>query len=146
MHRDIGIYKTLIENIPIAILVEDENRNITLSNQTFCNLFELPTTPKDIENLDSLEIANELEHLVINPDAYKQRVKALLKNQVPVYNELFEMKNGTKILRDFIPSFNDDFYFGQIWLFKDVTHIHSMSSQERLELVKSLDLKKLQQG
>ena len=39
-------YQTLIHNLNEAILVEDENRNISMVNQAFCDLFQIPVPPE----------------------------------------------------------------------------------------------------
>ena len=136
MNKDILLYKILIESIPIALLVEDENRNITLTNQAFCDLFEFPVEPEELSGYDSSQAAEEAKHLIVNSEAFIERIYSLVAAKEPVYNELVEMKNGTNIVRDYIPIFNDDFYLGHVWLFKDITHLHSLNEAEKIQLVK----------
>jgi len=133
MNNDILLYKTLINHIPLALLVEDENRNITLTNQPFCDLFEIKLTPEQMTGYDSAQAAEEVKYLMDNPDSFLKRIESLLLTRQPVQNELVEMKNGTKLLRDYIPVFNDEFHLGHVWLYKDITHIHRIQENKGLD-------------
>jgi len=136
MHEDILLYKTIIQRTPIALLVEDENRNLTTTNQTFCDLFEFDLHPDKMVGYDCSQLAEQTKHLIINPDSFLQRIEQLIRYKKPAYNELVEMTDGKILVRDYTPVFDEDFYLGHVWMYKDITHLKKVQG----EIETSIDL------
>ena len=45
LNRTLNLFKTLLDNLNSAVLVESEDRKILFTNQAFCNLFHIPVSP-----------------------------------------------------------------------------------------------------
>ena len=129
MHKDILLYKTLIQRVPIALMVEDENRNLTTTNQTFCDLFGFSLSPDDMIGYDCTQVAEEGKHLVVNPENFIERINHLIHCKQPEHNELVEMTDGRVLIRDYTPVFDNDFYLGHVWMYKDITHLRKVQGE-----------------
>ena len=129
MQNDLLRYKTLIQNLNAAVLVEDENRTISLVNQTFCDLFHIPAPPEALIGADCSESAQQSKGLFKDPEAFVAGVDKLLKDRQPVFNEPFELLDGTMLERDYIPIFDDEVYLGHLWVYKDLTPHYRLQHQ-----------------
>lgn len=132
----------LIENLPIAILVENERRQIALVNQSFCNIFNIPANPTSLIGVDCSRSAEESKHLFRNPDDFVKGIDQLLKAQKTVIGEPLHLLDGRVFERDYIPVWAEDKYLGHMWQYRDVTDIHR-SQQRQLRL---LELEQLQRN
>ncbi|WP_124749006.1 PAS domain-containing protein, partial [Alteromonas facilis] len=52
MNHELLRYKALIKNLNDAVLVEDEHRKIIITNQAFCDLFNVPAPPESLLGAD----------------------------------------------------------------------------------------------
>ena len=144
MNDDLLRYKTLIKNLNDAILVEDENRNISLVNQAFCDLFEIPIPPETLIGTDCSQSAELSKNLFLDPDKFVESVQTTLKNRVPVLKAYFELVKGIKLERDYIPIFHESVYLGHLWVYKDLTPHYELEAklllaQQHLELLALTD-------
>lgn len=113
--------KTLIQNLQSAILVEDENRNIVLTNQSFCKIFGIPASPNDLIGMNCANAAEQSKHLFLNSEAFIKRIDQVLRDKKLVTNELLYLVDGSIFERDFIPIINEGEYNGHLWQYRDVT-------------------------
>jgi signal transduction histidine kinase len=112
---------TLIRNLHTGILVEDENRNIALVNNIFCEIFNIPAEPDDMIGFDCSLSAEQSKHLFVDPDKFTTRVDVILKDRKMVINEELEMVDGRVFVRDYLPIFNNDRFLGSLWQYQDIT-------------------------
>lgn len=143
-NNDLLRYQTLITKLNDAILVEDKNRSISLVNQAFCDLFNIPAPPEALIGSDCSDAAEQSKHLFTDPEGFVQGVQTVLENRQPVFNTYLELTNGTKLERDYIPAFDQDSYLGHMWVYKDLTHHYQLEheltkSQDRLETLTITD-------
>ncbi len=125
---------TLIESMNSAILAEDVNRKILVTNQMFCQLFQIPVQAEHLVGADCSESAEQSKHLFKNPELFVQQINEILKNKKPVFGEILYMANGIILERDYIPVFEKGKYNGHIWKYQDVTNIvQSKISLQRTE-------------
>ena len=129
IQNDLLRYKTLIQNLHDAVLVEDENRTISLVNQTFCDMFHIPAPPEALIGADCSQSAEQSKTLFKDPEAFVQGVVQILKNRLPVFNEALEMVDGSMLERDYIPIFDDQVYLGHLWVYKDLTRHYQLEHQ-----------------
>ncbi len=122
---------SLISNLNLAVLVEDENRKILLVNQKFCNLFEIPAIAEQLLGADCSGSAEQSKHLFKDPDIFIKRIEHLLVEKKQALEELLELKDGRVVKRDFIPVFNGKDYLGHLWTYEDVTEL--MTVKRRIE-------------
>lgn len=118
---------TLILNLENGVLLEDENRKIVLTNNRFCDFFEIPIEPGDMIGIDCSDAANNSKHLFTNPERFITRVDEVLKNKQLVLADELMMNNGRILERDFIPIVENGVYQGHLWSYKDVTLDRSYS-------------------
>ncbi len=126
----------LIGTLQAGILVEDEYRKIVLTNNSFCNLFEIPAAPENLTGLDCSNAAEQSKELFADPEKFVQRISELLKLRQIVSNEEVIMKNGKTLSRDYVPIFVDNNYRGHMWLYRDIT----FSKNIEQDLINAKDL------
>ncbi len=112
---------SLISGLDTGILLEDENRKIILTNQRFCNFFQIPLSPEYLIGQDCSNAAEQSKHLFKNPEHFTERIAQLLEKREKAIADEVVMANNTILERDYIPIFNDDEYLGHLWSYRDVT-------------------------
>tara|TARA_R110002012_G_scaffold312248_1_gene522687 strand:+ start:255118 stop:257256 length:2139 start_codon:yes stop_codon:yes gene_type:complete len=112
---------SLISGLDTGILLEDENRKIILTNQRFCNFFQIPLSPEYLIGQDCSNAAEQSKHLFKNPEHFTERIAQLLEKREKAIADEVIMANNTILERDYIPIFNDDEYLGHLWSYRDVT-------------------------
>jgi PAS domain S-box-containing protein len=112
---------TLITNLHAGILVENEQRQIALVNQTFCDLFHVSAPPDSLVGTDCSQSAEQLKDLFKNPEIFVSRIEELLRNRDRSVDEHLEMADGRHLERDYIPIYSGDIYLGHLWRYNDIT-------------------------
>ncbi|MBU2996693.1 PAS domain S-box protein [Cellulophaga baltica] len=111
----------LIANLHTGILVEDENRKITLTNEMFHDLFDVKINKEGLKGYDCVVAIEKIKHLFKNPEREIKRIEEVTKNKNLVLADEIEMIDGRIIERDYIPIFNSNVYAGHLWTYNDVT-------------------------
>jgi PAS domain S-box-containing protein len=112
---------TLIANFKSGILLEDDNRKIVVTNNQFCEFFNIQADPNHLIGIDCTNSAKNSKMLFRNPDQFVTRIEEILQAKVLVQNEEIEMIDGRFFERDYIPVYVDDQYKGHLWVYNDVT-------------------------
>lgn len=112
---------TLIKNLEMAVLLEDEDRNIALTNKKFCEMFGIPVPPEDMIGVDCANTAEQTKGYFKNPDHFVGRIAEVLKNKKTVLADELEMVDGRILERDYIPVVSEGVYKGHLWTYRDVT-------------------------
>jgi len=112
---------SIIMNLDKAVLLEDENRKIVLTNQKFCDLFNIPVSPDLMIGQDCSNAAEQSKELFKKPEDFVNKLSEILQKKEKVLADELVMKNGTILERDFIPIVSDIKYKGHLWTYKDVT-------------------------
>ena len=112
---------TLIMNLQTAILLEDEHRKISLTNQKLCDIFQIPAPPEALIGADCSNAAEDSKHLFADPKVFTERIGVLLKQKKTVIAEEVEMADGRILERSYIPIFSNNVYKGHLWSYEDVT-------------------------
>ncbi len=112
---------TLILNLDSGVLLEDEHRKIALTNNKFCELFEIPISPDELKGADCSAAAEQNKILFKKPKLFVDRINTILSNKNQVIGDELEMTNGKILLRDYIPIYENGVYKGHLWTYKDVT-------------------------
>ncbi|MCW5518595.1 PAS domain S-box protein [Aureitalea sp. L0-47] len=111
----------LIANLDSGVLLEDENRNIALTNQQFCDLFKIPAPPEALIGQNCENAAEQSKHLFKDPKSFVLSIDELLANRKTVLGEELVMDEGRILERDYIPIFIDEVYKGHLWTYRDIT-------------------------
>ena len=112
---------TLILNLQMGVLLEDENRKIQLTNQMFCNLFQIPATPAQMVGADCTSSAEQSKSQFKDPEGFVKRIDTILTNRKTVLSDELEMIDGRVLERDYIPIFSEGIYKGHLWSYQDIT-------------------------
>ncbi|MAW97031.1 MULTISPECIES: PAS domain-containing sensor histidine kinase [unclassified Leeuwenhoekiella] len=112
---------TLILNLESGVLLEDENRNIVITNKRFCDFFSIPVPPELLQGQNCEQAAEQSKDLFENPEDFVSRINELLVNKEQVLADELSMRDGRVLERDFIPIYEDGYYKGHLWTYRDVT-------------------------
>jgi PAS domain S-box-containing protein len=112
---------SLIINLDSGILLEDENRKITLTNKKFCEFFDIFVDPELLMGQDCSKSAEQSKGLFDNEDEFVKRIDDILEHKKMVLSDELTMKNGKVLERDFVPIIKDNVYLGHLWAYRDVT-------------------------
>jgi PAS domain S-box-containing protein len=112
---------SLITNLQNGILVEDEHRNVVLTNDMYCDMFGINASPENLKGEYSANYVDKIKSLFNDEDFFEEKILSLLEFQKPELDELLEMKDGRILKRDYIPICNDKIYKGHLWKYTDVT-------------------------
>lgn len=131
---------SLIMNLYSGVLLEDENRNIVLTNNQFCKLFKIKLKPKSLIGINCSEATLHTKHLFNDPENFVTRVDELLRGKKQVLGDELIMKDGTTIERDYIPIKKGNEYNGHLWTFRDITlgKLHNKILQSQKEKYSSI--------
>ncbi|MGR3811934.1 PAS domain S-box protein [Jiulongibacter sp. NS-SX5] len=116
-----SVFTSLISNLKNGILLEDEHRKVRFVNQMFCDYFQTGVGPDEIQGQDCSQAAEQFKNLFKEPQRFVDSIDVCLKDQELVLGEVFEMADGTVLLRDYIPIFTDNQYKGHLWSYTDIT-------------------------
>jgi hypothetical protein len=71
--------------------VEDENRNIVLTNQLFCDMFGIPVHPDQLRGMDCSNSAEQSKSLFKDPDAFLNRINKVLADKNLITGDELEL-------------------------------------------------------
>lgn len=114
-------FLSLINNLKYAVLVEDQYRKVTFTNESFCKLFHIPVASKDLVGADCKESAEQAKDLLLDPEGFVQAINAAILNQKIIFGAEIQFKNGQFFERDYVPTFSGKKCVGHLWIYRDVT-------------------------
>lgn len=114
--------KSLVENMPLGILYEDNNRLMRLTNIYFCRIFGINARPDELVGSDCAKAAIDSAQLFVNSEEFIERIQKIVNDRQPIANDLLTLKDGRIFQRDYIPVVSGQTYFGHLWLYRDVTN------------------------
>ena len=112
----------LLENLDGGVIIEDANRRISLVNNGFCELFNIPLRPSEMIQMDCSKSAEEVKHFFVESSSFPVRVEHILREKVKVINEELKMLDNRILERDYIPIIFQDKYQGHLWHYRDITN------------------------
>lgn len=124
---------TLITNLHAGILLENDDRTISLINQEFCRLFNIPVSPDLLVGSDCSQSAEQSKHLFKDPQAFIKRINKILKDKKLVSGDKLELSDGKFYERDFVPLWIEGKYDGHLWVYRDITESKQAESQLKLQ-------------
>jgi len=112
---------SMIYNLQTGILIEDENKRIVITNQTFCDMFGIPLAPEAMVGFDCTSAAEQSKSLFKNSETFVIRINQILEKREIVLDEELELKDGRVLERRYIPIISNDGYRGNLWSYNDIT-------------------------
>jgi protein-histidine pros-kinase len=113
--------RALVGSLREAVLVEDEERRVLLTNAEFCRLFGISAPPEALIGMDCAAAADQSAALFVDPSAWLSRVAEILAGRHTVAAEELTLADGRTFERDFIPAHEGDPRGGHLWVYRDIT-------------------------
>lgn len=124
----------LVSNIPLGVLVEDENRHVAMVNDAFCTVFGIAAG--DIVGTDCALAAVAVAPLMTEPDRYVSLLTDRIERGVSAVADEVSFLDGRVLERDYVPIIVDATRRGHLWLFRDVTESRRLVDLERAAAVR----------
>jgi PAS domain S-box-containing protein len=126
------ILSTLLENLPIGVLVEDSSRRILATNDAFREIFGLETSCAALVGQDCARVAAESSDMFVEREAFVDRIETLLERREPTLNEELRTTDGRTLSRSYVPYSLPDGE-ANLWLYRDVTDRKEQERERRRE-------------
>ncbi|ALJ06474.1 histidine kinase [Pseudalgibacter alginicilyticus] len=112
---------TLILNLDRGVVLEDENRNIILTNKKFTELFNIDLPPTELIGLNCKVSSKQNSLLFKDPEGFLSRMNQIVEQKQSIVGDELEMVDGKILERNYVPIFLNKKSKGYLWTFKDVT-------------------------
>jgi len=135
--------RALIENMQAGILVETEDRQIALINETFCRLFEIPVPAHLLVDSEASELLELCVAQMKDADAARRRVFQARASAVATLGEEVTMNDGRVIAVDFVPIAGANGFYGHFWQIHDITE-RKLAEEQVAQFSMDLEMKNWQ--
>ncbi|MDY6802294.1 MAG: ATP-binding protein [Cyanobacteriota bacterium] len=135
--------KELIQNIKAGILVENEEGYITLINQEFCEVFAIESPPQTLIGKICAETTKKAKDCSIEPDEFVAGIKYISEQKSAVVNEELQLRDGRTLERDYIPITVSGKFYGNLWLYRDISERKRVEIEIKTALAKETELNQL---
>ena len=132
------VLRTIVENMPMGVLVEDTNRDILMTNDRLSQLFDLPLSADEMIGRDCVAAAENLKDLFADPAAFINGIEHRISKREPVYDDELELADGRVLQRYYTPYVLPDGP-ANLWLYQDISD-RNQREQELQELTERLEL------
>jgi PAS domain S-box-containing protein len=126
------VLRTIVENLPMAVLVEDAERDVLIANDQLGETLGIPIDSEELIGRDCATAAEELKNLFTDSEEFIWGITERLERKEPVQNEELPLIDGRVIERDYVPYTLPEGE-AHLWLYHDVTE----RKQRRQELERS---------
>ena len=113
--------RALIANMEGAILVETAQRDISLINEPFCRMFDIPVPSHLLTESDAVELLEMIQPRFEDPEAFEELQAALLTRRQVVNGTEIPLADGRILSMDFVPIETAEEFYGHFWQFHDIT-------------------------
>ncbi len=126
---------TLIENLQLGVLVEDESQKIVLANQNFCDLLNIQGNPEDFIGQQFSDYLLNTQHPIF-PDfaQFIQRYQDVIHQEEIVTNEELKVLDGRVFERDYVPIKTKQQDQGHLWMYRDISQRKEAERQLKYSL------------
>ncbi len=116
-----------------GVLFESSQRNVILSNNTFCKLFDITVDAEKIIGADCVDSLSEMTHLFKNDEPFLARINQIIQEGKAVKDDIIYLKNGKILCRDYTPIRLSENEIGHFWQFSDVTEEKAQEKYNKIE-------------
>jgi PAS domain S-box-containing protein len=124
------VLRTLVENLPMGVLVEDADRNVLVANDRLCDLLDVPAAGEDLVGRDCVRAAAEIKATFAEPTGFIEGLDERVEGREATYNERLPLADDRVLERDYVPYSLPDGE-ANLWLYRDVTE--RRARERRLE-------------
>jgi PAS domain S-box-containing protein len=114
------VLRTIVEALPMGVLVEDANREVLMTNDRLFEVFDLPVLSDGLVGRDCRAATREVKDQFVNPAEFIRKTEKQVKERELIKNEEFELADGRILERDCIP-YSLPAGNAILWLYRDVT-------------------------
>jgi len=122
--------QALIENMADAIMVETPQRSVSLLNESFCRMFQVPVPPQFLTGSEAAELLEMIQEQFQDPEAFQEFQGAMLAQRKAASGAELSLADGRILALDFVPIDAGDEFYGHFWQFRDITE--RRRSEEKL--------------
>ncbi len=122
---------TLIENIRLGVMIQDQEHRILLVNQLFCDIFELAKAPSELTGIDHNTLLDLLLDKFKDAGAFKDLLKTALKSDKKIEKQVFMLNNDCVVEIDIIPIQAESESIGCQWNIRDISERYYTQTQLR---------------
>ncbi|UVE52248.1 PAS domain S-box protein (plasmid) [Haloferax larsenii] len=114
------VLKTILENLTLGTLVEDENRDVLMVNEALGEALGVPLDPESMIGRDCAQAAEEMKGLFADPERFIDSNDEFIEQRELVRGQELELADGRTIVRDYVPYElpNGD---ANLWIYRDIT-------------------------
>ena len=128
----------IFESEELGVLIENKERQIEFVNPLFCSLFHLKSKPEQLINTNALTSAKGFSLLFENSAKFEKSITEIPEQTELVKNEIWKLRTGQIIHRDYIPVFNGNDLKGHIWIYKEAKlNRHSLHKETSTGLLEN---------
>ena len=122
--------QALIENMQGAVLVETPQRAISLINEPFCRMFEVPVPAQMLAGSEAPELLEMVLPRFHDPEAFAAFQATVLESRKVATGAEVSLADGRIVTVDYVPIEAGSELHGHFWQFRDVTG--QRQSEEKL--------------
>ena len=134
-----SVLSSVLDNMPVGILIEDADRTITTANKKLLDILDVSLTPSGLIGCEYAEIAETLKTQFADPDQFNERVNKIHSTRDAVFDEELLMADGRILARSYV-SYSLPDGTGNIWLYRDITKNRQRERKLRETLEKTQKL------
>lgn len=113
--------EVIIKGLEVGLLLEDENRRLTMANQAFCDLFGIEEPPESLVGMDCRDAAQAKKGDFKEPEDFVARIEELVMERRKHSRDLLALADGRFLERAYTPLFIGNQYHGHLWVYRDIT-------------------------
>ncbi|MHA1967179.1 MAG: ATP-binding protein [Candidatus Hodarchaeales archaeon] len=133
LEKSLTILRSSLESTSNGILVIDNERKITIHNNKFLEMWNIPS--KLVETRKSSHLLKYAENQVKSPDNFRDVVEGIYQNPSIETFDIIYLKNGRILERYTKPQMLNKKVIGRVWSFHDITE-RKQNEEDRIELEK----------
>lgn len=122
LQESLALRRTIIDSLPISLIVIDQNQRIADINQPCRSLFQIKDPIKEIIGKS---VFMYFDDIYKNSRMEIKKIAEVMIDQRPYVDEM-ELITGRMINRSYIPFFMDQELKGHLWTFEDITERKQM--------------------
>jgi PAS domain S-box-containing protein len=120
-----ALRRTIIDSLPIGMMVVDTNRKIVALNRPCYELFKID---EPIKYVVGQSVLNYYDSFDFNCDDERKKINEILSRNVPVIEEI-ELYHNRIFQRSYFPFYMDHELKGHLWTFEDITERKAMEKR-----------------
>ncbi|MCF7803535.1 MAG: PAS domain S-box protein [Candidatus Marinimicrobia bacterium] len=130
LRENLALFSTLIGNLSVGVVVEDDSRNIIHANRVFCDYLGFEN-PGELIGENGPDLIARIKTLLKDPEEFEKEIEARIENKTRTIGEEISLEDGRFFERDFIPIQIESQQRGNLWLYRDVTKRKKMEARLR---------------